>query len=82
MNICGSVHANLRAAVQSARRLRDGPVHPDTVDHWNRLLATAKAEEVAMSSFKTRELMNDLQRAIDARASFRDLRDTTNKERF
>lgn len=67
MNIAGSIHANLRAALQSARRLRDGPVHPDTVDHWSNLVGAAKAEHEPMDSFKTRELMSDLEREISAR---------------
>ena len=67
MNIVGSLHANLRAALQSARRLKDGPVHPDTVDHWTNLVCAAKSEQWAMKSFKTRELMSDLEREIRAR---------------
>lgn len=67
MNIVGSIHANLRAALQSARRLKDGPVHPDTVDHWSRLLSAARAEHAAMQSYKTRALMSDLEREISAR---------------
>lgn len=66
MNIAGSIHANLRAALQSARRLRDGPVHPDTVDHWSSLVRATKAEHGAMESFKTRKLMSDLEREINA----------------
>jgi hypothetical protein len=69
MNIVGSIHANLRAALQSARRLKDGPVHQDTVDHWAMLVARAKAEEAAMQSFRTRELMSDLEREISARST-------------
>lgn len=69
MNIVGSIHANLRAALQSARRLKDSPVHPDTVEHWTSLVAAAKREEVAMESFKTRELMSDLEREINTRKS-------------
>ena len=69
MRIAGSIHANLRAAMQSVRRLKDGPVHPDTVDHWTNLVHAAKADEAAMESFKTRELMSDLQREIDGRRS-------------
>ena len=46
MDLCGSVHANLRAAVQSARRLKDGPVHPDTIDYWSKLVTAAKGQEV------------------------------------
>ena len=67
MEIVGSVHANLRAALQSARRLKDGPVHPDTVDHWAKLVAAAKGHESAMESFSTRELMKDLEREVSAR---------------
>jgi hypothetical protein len=67
MQISGSVHANLRAALQSARRLRGGPVHPDTVDHWTQLVAVARGEADAMQSFKTRELMSDLEHEIRAR---------------
>lgn len=69
MKIAGSIHANLSAALQSARRLKDGPVHPDTVDHWTSLVHAAKAERIAMDSFKTRELMSDLEREIRARRS-------------
>ena len=67
MNFVGTIHANLRAALQSARRLRDGPVHPDTVEHWSDLVCAAKAEAGALESFKTRELMSDLEREISAR---------------
>lgn len=67
MQVSGTIHANLRAALQSARRLKDGPVHPDTVEHWTKLVAVAKREQAAMESFKTRELMGDLEREISAR---------------
>ena len=67
MLICGSVHANLRAALQSARRLRGGPVHPDTVEHWTSLLAVAEADGAMAHSFRTRELIKDLRREISAR---------------
>ena len=67
MNFVGSIHANLRAALQSARRLKDSPVHPDTLEHWSSLVAAAKQEQGAMQSFKTRELMSDLEREISTR---------------
>jgi hypothetical protein len=67
MKIAGSIHANLRAAMQSVRRLKDGPVHPDTVDHWTSLVHAARAEHAAMESFKTRELLSDLEREINER---------------
>lgn len=67
MEFAGSIHANLRAALQSARRLKEGPVHPDTVQHWEKIVALAKGDDAALRSFKTRELMTDLQLEIDAR---------------
>lgn len=72
MNFVGTIHANLRAALQSARRLKDSPVHPDTVEHWSRLVDAAKSEHVAMQSFRTRELMSDLEREISTRKSSRE----------
>ena len=69
MQIWGSVHANLRAALQSARRLRGGPVHPDTVEHWTRLLAVAEDDKAIASAFTTRELINDLRQEISARTA-------------
>jgi len=68
VNIVGSIHANLRAALQSARRLKDGPVHPDTVEHWSAIVAVARKEE-ASSGYSTRELTNDLEREIEARGA-------------
>ena len=67
MQICGSVHANLRAALQSARRLKDGPVHPDTLDHWAKLVAFAKGDASSKDSFIVRELIKDLQIEVAAR---------------
>lgn len=46
MNIAGTVEANLRAALRSGR-LKSRPVHPDTVDHWLKLMLDAKAEPEA-----------------------------------
>ena len=67
MEISGSIHANLRAALQSARRLKEGPVHPDTIEHWSNIVAVAKRQDTAMQSFTTRELMSDLEREIGLR---------------
>ena len=69
MNMVGSIHSNLRAALQSARRLKDYPVHPDTVDHWAQLVRAARSEPSAMGSYKTRALMTDLEREISDRCS-------------
>lgn len=71
MELTGSIHANLRAALQSARRLKDGPVHPDTVHHWASIVEAAKTEKTSMESFKTRELVSDLEREISARRTGR-----------
>ena len=68
LELSGTIHANLRAALQSARRLKAGPVHPDTVEHWTRIVALAKAESAALGSYSTRELLSDLEREIEARA--------------
>jgi hypothetical protein len=68
LEICGTIHANLRAALQSARRLKSGPVHPDTVEHWVRLVAVAKSQGAALDSYSTRELLSDLEQEIEARA--------------
>ena len=67
MEFCGSIHANLRAALQSARRLKGGPVHPDTVEHWAMIVAAAKTPGEALDSYKTRELLSDLEREIAER---------------
>ena len=67
MEFAGSIPANLRAALQSARRLKEGPVHPDTVDHWAQIVTLANRDDAALQSFKTREMVTDLQREIDAR---------------
>ena len=56
-------------------------MHPDTIDYWSKLVTAAEGQEVAMASFKTRELMNDLQRAIDARGD-RDVGDPDEQETF
>lgn len=42
MELHGSIVNNLTSAIQSARRLRDHPVHSDTLDHWSNLLAHAR----------------------------------------
>jgi hypothetical protein len=42
--IYGSIQDNLMAAVRSARRLHNHPVHADTLKHWNDLLHYARQE--------------------------------------
>ena len=69
MRIAGTIHANLRAALQSARRLKDGPVHPDTVKHWSDIVAIAREAGGEALPFTTRELTSDLEHEISARRS-------------
>jgi hypothetical protein len=71
MQFAGSIQTNLRAALQCARRLKDNPVHPDTVDHWANLVAAGKAEPEAMRSFKTRDIISELEREVCARQGLR-----------
>jgi len=40
----GSLLSNLDMAVTSARRLRDKPVYPDTMKHWEAMLRIARAK--------------------------------------
>ena len=44
MKLHGSIRDNLVAAVRSARRLREHPVHADTLKHWDDLLHHARRE--------------------------------------
>ena len=47
--------------------LKGGPVHPDTIDHWAKLVAVAKKHLTTLDSFTTRELMKDLEGEIRSR---------------
>ena len=47
MQLHGSIRDNLVAAVRSARRLREQPVHADTLKHWDDLLHHARRELAA-----------------------------------
>ena len=44
MKLHGTIDANLQAAIASARRLREHPVHADTVQHWRDLLHQARRQ--------------------------------------
>ncbi|MBV9840967.1 MAG: hypothetical protein JOY99_05440 [Sphingomonadaceae bacterium] len=41
MKLDGSIVSNLQAALASARRFRDKPVYPDTLNHWRNVLSHA-----------------------------------------
>jgi hypothetical protein len=44
MELHGTLDSNLLAALQSIRRLKDHPVHPDTEVHWKSLVQHARRE--------------------------------------
>jgi hypothetical protein len=47
MELVGSLEENLTAAVRSAKRLREHPVHTDTLQYWADLLHYARRSAVA-----------------------------------
>lgn len=67
MKLHGTIEANLQAAIASARRLREHPVHADTVQHWRdllhqarRQLAAAPAEQASGTAKLIAELEEEL----------------------
>jgi len=44
MEMTGSLLSNLDMAVTSAHRLRDKPIYPDTMKHWEAVLRIARAK--------------------------------------
>jgi hypothetical protein len=61
VRIEGSVRANLLAAVASARRLRERPVHKDTVDHWRRLVDYGRLVDRQPYGERVADLVRDLE---------------------
>ena len=47
MELHGSIAHNLKAAVESSRRLRGHPVHKDTLQFWSDLIREARARRAA-----------------------------------
>jgi hypothetical protein len=45
MDLDGSLATNLRSAIASAARLRGHPVHKDTLEFWQELLAYARSRK-------------------------------------
>jgi hypothetical protein len=64
MKLHGSIQENLVAAVRSARRLRDHPVHADTLKHWTDLLHHARRE--LASGAEERQAIEPLVADLDA----------------
>jgi phage gp29-like protein len=62
MQIEGTLRSNLIAAVASARRLRDHPVHGDTIAYWRQLLDYARKVSIQPRA----ELFDDLMTELEA----------------
>jgi hypothetical protein len=61
MRIEGSLRSNLIAAVSSARRLRGSPIHPDTIDHWRRLLEYGRLNSIQPLCEPVTEIVAELE---------------------
>ena len=70
MKLHGSIADNLGAAVRSARRLREHPVHADTLKHWSDLLHHARRELASGTSERSsiEPLVVELETEIARRA--------------
>lgn len=69
MELHGSITQNLASAVRSARRLRDHPIHADTIDHWMDLLSLARRELTGGSTGPIQDLIVELENELADRAS-------------
>jgi hypothetical protein len=72
MELHGSTEGNLIAAVRSASRLRDQPVHADTIKHWTDLLRHARRElstTAALPSEPLTRLVAELEGEMAKRAA-------------
>jgi hypothetical protein len=69
MDLDGSVARNLTSAVQSARRLKDHPVHSDTLGHWTDLLHHARLELATGSTEPIQSLILELEKELADRAA-------------
>lgn len=70
MQLHGSIEGNLISAIRSANRLRDRPVHADTVRFWSDLIQHAHRELsscAAMPSDALKRLLSDLEQEIASR---------------
>ena len=56
MKLHGSTEGNLISAIRSASRLRERPVHADTVRYWSDLIKHARGEIAACAAFPSEAL--------------------------
>jgi hypothetical protein len=74
MQLHGTLEGNLISAIRSANRLRDHPVHADTVRFWSDLIQTAQNELTscaALSSDALKRLVAELEAEVAKRARIR-----------
>ena len=70
MQLHGSIEGNLISAIRSANRLRDRPVHADTVRFWSDLIQHARRELsscAAMPSDALKRLLSELEQEVARR---------------
>ena len=70
MDLHGSIEANLAAALRSARRLRDHPVHADTIAYWTDLILEARRKlsgDASPKQQRLRRLVTDLENELAQR---------------
>ena len=70
MQLHGTIEGNLISAVRSANRLRDRPVHADTVKFWSELIKHARKELTscaALPSEGVRQLVAELELEVAKR---------------
>ncbi len=56
MQLHGTIEGNLISAIRSASRLRDRPVHPDTIQFWSDLVRHARNELSACAALPSEAL--------------------------
>lgn len=64
MELHGTIAKNLTSAVQSARRLKDHPIHADTLGHWKDLLDHARRELAKGSTEPLQALILELENEL------------------
>jgi hypothetical protein len=69
MELHGSLANNLTSALQSAGRLKDHPVHTDTLAHWSALLRHTRRELAGGSEEPILTLVVELEKELADRTS-------------
>ena len=69
MELHGTILNNLASAVLSARRLRNHPIHSDTLSHWTKLLHHARRGLAAEPAEPLLRRILELEKEIAERSS-------------